>query len=220
MADSGVTTLPDQILTAQAQKEVTANAAFDAMSAACFGGRRASVTTALTWGIYGGRVNVGGTYQLVADAAVTLTASATNYVEYDPATYTFSSNTSAFSAGRVPLYTVVTGVSTVTSYTDNRTWDVPGDPLLALNVAGSANVTLNATQDQASIISCTGAITANIQVILGLKNHAPRVAANLTSGAFTVTFIGPSGTGIVVAQGKRAWIYSDGTNVQRITPDT
>lgn len=40
------------------------------------------------------------------------------------------------------------------------------------------------------------------------------------SGAFTTTFKTSAGTGVVVAQGKRAMLVADGTNVVRVTPDT
>lgn len=40
------------------------------------------------------------------------------------------------------------------------------------------------------------------------------------SGAFTTTFKTAAGTGVVVAQRKRAVLVADGTNVVRVTPDT
>jgi len=40
------------------------------------------------------------------------------------------------------------------------------------------------------------------------------------SGAFTTTFKTAAGAGVVVAQGKRAMLVADGTNVVRVTPDT
>jgi hypothetical protein len=42
---------------------------------------------------------------------------------------------------------------------------------------------------------------------------------NGTTGGFGVQFIGATGTGITVAAGKRAIVYSDGTNVVRVTAD-
>jgi hypothetical protein len=43
---------------------------------------------------------------------------------------------------------------------------------------------------------------------------------NNNGGAYVLTLIGPTGTGISVADGARALLYCDGTNVVRITPDT
>jgi len=213
MADS--TTNLDTIATAQSQKEVTANAEDDAESPSCFGGRRASTTTGTTWGYYGGKYIAGGAspaITMLANGTIALTASNTNYVEFDPVAGTVSANTTAFTAGRVPLYTVVTGASTITSYTDQRCWGAPFNPRVTVNVAGSSNVTLTRAQANAQIIECTGTLTGNIQVIVPL-NPDEWTFYNNTSGAFTLTVIGASGTGVVVAQGTRAILYADGTNV-------
>jgi hypothetical protein len=119
MANS--TTNLDTISSSQASKEVTANALFDAGSPTTLFGRRASTTSALTWGFYGGRfTKPDGTRITVANGTVALSASATNYVESDQ-NGVVSKNTAGFSAGAIPLYSIVTGASTVTSYTDERT---------------------------------------------------------------------------------------------------
>lgn len=119
MADS--TTNLDTILTAQSQKEVTANSVDDAESPASFGGRHASACTGLTWGYYGGRYRDGSNVtQLLANGTIALSASATNYVEFNKTTGLVTANTSAFTSGRTPLYIAVVGTATVTSYTDQR----------------------------------------------------------------------------------------------------
>lgn len=117
---SNSTTHLDTISSSQAAKEVTANSLFDAASPAMLYGRRASTTAALTWGYYGGVVSISGTPTQVANGTVSLTASATNYVEADPVDGTVSANATGFTPGRLPLYEVATGASTVTSYTDLR----------------------------------------------------------------------------------------------------
>lgn len=117
---SNSTTLLDTIQTSLAQKEVTANAMFDAASQGMIFGRRASTTTALTWGYYGGRFTKDdGTNVAISNGTLTLTASTTSYVEADKAG-AVTVNTTGFTDGRIPLYTVITGASTVTSYTDHR----------------------------------------------------------------------------------------------------
>jgi hypothetical protein len=221
MAD-GPTSNLDQIATATSQKEVKANETDDAESPASFGGRHGSTCSGLTWGYYGGKYMTGGAspaITMLANGTVVLTASLTNYVEFDPIGGTVNANTTAFTAGRVPLYTVVVGASTITSYTDQRMWGAPVNPRVTVNVAGSANVTLTRAQAQAQIIECTGALTGNIQVVVPL-NPQQWMIFNNTSGAFTLTVIGASGTGIVIATGKRAIIYADSTNVVRVTSDT
>lgn len=125
----------DTISASQASKEVTANAMFDAESHASLYGRRASTTTGLTWGFYGGYLNISGTLTSISNGTVALTASQTNYVEANPATGAVSKNTSAFTAGYIPLYTVVTGAATVTGYTDHRALLLSGQRGQAYGVA-------------------------------------------------------------------------------------
>lgn len=117
---SNSTTNLDLISVSQANKEVTANALLDAASPAMLYGRRAVTTAALTWGYYGGTVSIGGAPTQIGNGTVTLAASTTNYVEADPATGAVSVNQTGFTSGHTPLYTVVTGASTVSSYTDLR----------------------------------------------------------------------------------------------------
>lgn len=118
---SNSTTLLDLVTSGQAQKEATVNAMFDAASPAMLYGRRASTSGGLVWGYYGGAVSISGTPTSIANGTITLTASATNYLQADPATGAVSKNTTGFSAGMTPLYSIVAGAATVTSYTDFRT---------------------------------------------------------------------------------------------------
>jgi hypothetical protein len=107
------------ISVSQSSKEATANALHLAGSPGLLWGIDPSTTTALTWGLLEGVLNVAGTPTQIAATTVALTGSATNYVEATTAGVV-SANTSAFTAGRLRLYTVICGVSTVTSYTDHR----------------------------------------------------------------------------------------------------
>lgn len=118
MANS--TTNLDLLVFSQAAKETTANSLSDAASPATLYGRRASTTSGLTWGYYGGRVVANGTSTSISNGTLSLTANQTNYIEATPSTGAVSTNTSSFTAGRIPLYAVVTGASTVSSYTDYR----------------------------------------------------------------------------------------------------
>lgn len=84
--------------------------------------------------------------------------------------------------------------------------------VLTKNVAGGVNVTLTAAEAGSGTIVLTGAITANISVIV------PAVAAkwvirNSTTGAFTLTVKTAAGTGVAVTQGVATFLYCDGTNV-------
>jgi len=110
----------DQILTAQAQKEVTANAGIDAVSVAGLFGRRASTCVGLSWGYYGGTMLIGGVLTQIPSGTVTLAASATNYIEANPSTGAVTANTTGFTSGRIPLYKAVVGASSVTSWEQFR----------------------------------------------------------------------------------------------------
>lgn len=200
-----------QISSSQAQKEVTANEAFIALGPAGLFGRKYTTTTGLTWGYYGGIILLDGVLTTISDGTVALTASTTNYVEATRAGVV-SKNTTGFTAGQIPLYTVVTGASTITSYNDQRLTAYRMAGRLSKSVAGSSDVTLTAAESRNEILEFTGAITANINVIV------PTVASqwtvfNNTTGAFTLTVKNAAGTGVAVKQGKRALLYDDGTNV-------
>lgn len=207
----------DAIIQAQASKEVTANALFDALSPASIYGRRQSTSSGLTWGYYGGNVLVNGVLTQIANGTLTLTANLTNYIEAEPTTGAVSFNTTAFTAGRTPLYTVVAGASTVSSYTDHRLAvpDVTGRLAKAIS---DANTTLSFAEVRNQIIEITGTLTATRNIVLPLKPRQWTVF-NGTTGGFGLQFIGASGTGITVAAGKRAIVYSDGTNIVRATAD-
>jgi hypothetical protein len=125
---SNSTTLLDTIVPNQASQGVTANAMFDAASPAMLYGRRASTTTGLTWGYYGGYLSVSGTPTAIANGTIALTASNTNYIMAHATTGVVSKSTSAFTSGYIPLYVIVVGTSTVTSYTDRRCFSMPTHP--------------------------------------------------------------------------------------------
>ncbi|MBB2915850.1 hypothetical protein [Cupriavidus alkaliphilus] len=129
---SNSTTLLDTISANQASKEVVVNANFDAASPAMIWGRRASTTNGLTWGYYGGYYNGNA----VANGTVTLTASTTNYIYANAATGAVSVNTTGVPAGTVGLYSVVTGTTTATSYTDLRCYAPAGVSVGPYDVGG------------------------------------------------------------------------------------
>jgi hypothetical protein len=134
-----------------------------------------------------------------------------------------TSYTVGFTGGSIPLYTVVTGASSVTSYTDNRAWVapayLPGNGSVAVTGADvDLTVPVNADKARCAYLTTTGALTANRNVIVP-NNWQGTVFCN-NSGAFTTTFKTAAGSGVVVAQGKRAVLVADGTNVVRVTPDT
>ena len=84
---------------------------------------------------------------------------------------------------------------------------------LAKSGLTGGTVTLTAAEASNVAISLSGALTSNLTIVV--PGTVPRawVFHNGTSGAFTCTVKTASGTGVLVAQGKRGFVYSDGTNV-------
>lgn len=115
-------TLLDQISSNQAYKEVVVNALLDAASPAMLWGRHASACNGLVWGYTGGNYQTGSVANAIANGSLTLTASATNYIYASSSNGAVSVNATGFPAGQIPLYTVVTGATTVTNYTDQRSY--------------------------------------------------------------------------------------------------
>jgi hypothetical protein len=98
-----------------------------------------------------------------------------------------------------------------------RTWQTGR---LSKSVAGGVDVTLTSIEANNTLHNFTGAITADINVIVPLGT-SPRlwIATNNTSGAHTLTVKGSSGAGVVVAAGATALLGQDGTDVfQVVTP--
>jgi len=208
----------DALVQSQASKEITVNAMLDALSPASLYGRRHSQSSGLTWGYYGGNVLVNGVLTQITNATVALTASTTNYIEANPTTGAVSKNTTGFTAGQTPLYTIVTGTATVSNYTDHRIAvpDVTGRLAKAMS---DANTTLSFAEVRNQILEFTGTLTVQRNIVLPLTPRQWTVFNN-TTGGFGLQFIGATGTGIVVAAGKRAIVYADGTNIVRVTADT
>lgn len=83
---------------------------------------------------------------------------------------------------------------------------------LVKNVAGGVDVTLTSAEASNLFIELTGTLTANINVIMpaGVRHN---FVFNNTAGAFVPTAKTAAGTGVAVAQGVRALLECDGTNV-------
>lgn len=221
MSDS--TTLLRQMAVGQTSKEALVNALVDAATPATLFGVDWIATDGLSLVVYGGNALIAGVITTLASRTLALTASVTNYVEFDPSnsgtTSGLSVNSSAFTAGRIPLWTVTCSGSAITSWTDERTWGAPRLPRGVVNMASDANKTLTQAEAAIDILEITStSLGATRDIVLPL---IPRqwVVFNNTTGGQSIRFIGASGTGITVANAKRAILYADGTNIVRVTAD-
>ena len=81
----------------------------------------------------------------------------------------------------------------------------------------SADVTASGNNVVARYLTTTGALTGNRNVIL--PTNWGGVVYNNNTGGFTTTFKTSGGSGIAVAQTKRAYLMGDGTNIVRVSAD-
>ena len=83
---------------------------------------------------------------------------------------------------------------------------------LSKSVAGASDVTLTDAEAANAFHDYNGVLTGNINVNVPAREKL-YVIFNNTTGAFTLTVRPVGGTGFVVDQGKKAILYSDGTNI-------
>ena len=215
MADS-TTNLP-QLSASQNNQEARLNELIDAASVGTYFGRNAATCSGLTWGYLGGKLLVDGVETATANGTLTLTGSTTNYVQLSRAGVV--SVATSRDPLLAPLYTVVTGGATVSSYTDER--DTKAISRLSHGAASialtTANVTLSQAQALCETLTVTGTLTGVRDLIVPLVRR--RWLIRHTGSSFGARVIGATGTGITVAQGTSAFVECDGTNVFRVTAD-
>lgn len=215
MADQ--TTNLDLLLPSQANQELRNNESFDATSLGSYFGRRRATTSGLTWGFYGGKVLVNGVPTTVANGTVTLTGSATNYVQLTQAgTVVVATTRNPLYA---PLYQVVTGAAGVTNYIDERNTEAIQrlNYGIATQAMADANQTITQAQALCETLVTTGALTATRNLVVPLVRRRWVVRNTCTGGSIQV--IGATGTGTTIATVKVAIVECDGTNVLRVTAD-
>ena len=89
----------------------------------------------------------------------------------------------------------------------------------ALNLAGTGDYTASASEYEKPVLEGSGLLTGNRSLILPLIAGAWWWIYNNTTGSYTLTAKGSSGTGIVILQGCAAQVWTDGTNFLRATAD-
>lgn len=96
------------------------------------------------------------------------------------------------------------------------------DGRIVRQLTADANYTAIQLDYQGTIMEFTSSVslTGTRNIVVPITSGYKWTVFNGTTGAQALQFIGATGTGITVANGKRAIIYADGTNIQRVTPDT
>ena len=197
----------------QLQPEVTVNNDLNILDAAAGLALQAfsnnpATTTGLTYGYFGGKIYSNGANIVIAKGTIALTASVTNYVQRTAAGVV-SVNSTGFTAGLIPMATVVTGASAITTITDARpaSSDLRGRQVIAV---AAANITLTDAQVNARILSFQGTLTANVVVTFPTYQQE-WVVSNETTGAFTLQVQTAGGSPITLASGAAVIVYGNGT---------
>ena len=174
---------------------ITVNGLADAASPAMLFGRRQALCSGLNWFYYGGVLLADGVTTTVANnaAALVLTANATNYIESTTAGVV-SKNTTGFTAGSIPLYTVVTGASSVLSYTDQRAYPYGSVAIHAavktfLATPSAANLAAAVTGETgtgALVFATSPTLTTPVINTVAFVGGAWTAAATWTLPAFTL----------------------------------
>ena len=100
-----------------------------------------------------------------------------------------------------------------------------------VDVAGSANVTLtsnnsttntddSSTDDQVhnKVIEFSGALTGNINVFTDAV-EGEYIIFNNTSGSYSLTYAPTGGTGVIIPQGSKSVVYTDGSVMYDVMAD-
>lgn len=91
--------------------------------------------------------------------------------------------------------------------------------LLSKSVTGGVDVVLTDAEAENRVLELSGALSANINVVVPLWPGRVYAIYNGTSGAYTLTVKTPLGTGVPIGSGKRAMVYVDSANVVRLSAD-
>ena len=204
-----------QIAEGQAQPATAANENFAAVAPAGLFGKKATTTTGLTFGYFGGIWPVDGVLTAISDGTVSLTGSTTNYIEASHAGVV-SANTTGFTAGATPLFTVTTTSSAIDTITDYRAWARPAaahGSVLLKTWPSDADYELTAAEARASkLVLSGGSLSATRELVVPVYYDA--FVFNGTSGSQSIRVqadVGsPSGAGITIANGMGAFVFGNG----------
>lgn len=170
------------------------NENFDAASPALLWGRDARSTAGLNWGYVGGRW--GGA--VIANGAVLLVASSTNYVVADLSSGTVSASTTTANwsdqENYVRLYKVVTGSMSITDYEDHRQLYGQGG-----GIASSTPIVIPVacSDETTALTSGSAKVTFRMPIAITLQAVRASLTTAQTSGSVLTVDINAAGTSIL-----------------------
>jgi hypothetical protein len=152
------------------------------------------VTTGTNWFMY---LRNSGTGAIVADAPGTTTINDTSFLSFQPG------ESAIIATDGANFFTIGLGQSATFAF-----------DYTVIAVGGTGNYTLSGSELNRVSYRFTGVKTGN-RVIIVPATVQQYWVDNETTGSYTFTVKTAAGTGVVVADGERAILYSDGTNVLR-----
>jgi hypothetical protein len=186
-------------------------------------GTGTGITQGLTWGVLCDGVNVidgitdfysvaltGVPTAPTAAAATSTTQIATT--AFVTAADNLKANLASPTFTGAPLAPTAAAGTTTTQLATTAFVQAAANGMLTKSVAGGSTVTLTAAEAGNAILKFTGALTANISVVVPTATGTWTVI-NATSGAYTLTVKTSAGTGIAITQGLNWGVICDGTNV-------
>ena len=174
----------------QLQPEVTVNEDLNILDSvigslpAAFG-NNPNTTTGLTYGYYGATLYRSGAPVTIANGTIGMTASATNYVQRT-VQGVVSVNTTGYLTGNIPMATVVTGASAITTITDTRPagYDLTGR--VVVEVGAPTGLVLTTATTGGSIAASTDC-TYRISAVYPWGESAASAEVSVTTGGSTAT---------------------------------
>lgn len=175
----------------QLQPEVTVNDDLNILDAAIGAAASAfgfdqSTSNGLTYGYYGGVLLVNATPTPIAAGTVTLTASATNYVQRSPDGSSVTVNTTGWTPGMVPMAEVVTNTTAITTVTDMRPSNATKAGRLVIGVGAPTGVAV-ATATTGGTIPASTANEYQVTAVYPWGESAPSAPVTVTTGSGTST---------------------------------
>ncbi|MHB1266280.1 MAG: hypothetical protein ACYCY2_01610 [Acidithiobacillus ferriphilus] len=189
-----MTTTPNlglaELVSGQLQPEVTVNADLTILDAvigtlpAAFG-NNPNTTSLLTYGYYGATLYRSGAPVTIANGTIGLTASATNYVQRT-VQGVVSVNTTGYLTGNIPMATVVTSATAITTITDTRPagYDLTGR--VVVEVGAPTGLALATATTGGSIAASTDC-TYRISAVYPWGESAASAEVSVTTGGGTAT---------------------------------
>jgi microcystin-dependent protein len=135
-----------------------------------------------------------------------------------------SVNTTGFTAGAIPLYTIITGTDTATSYTDHRTMGMGGSLGGGGNSTNAVDLIVPVVAEGAGFSAGTATVTFRSPVAMTIdSSKVPRASLSIAGSSTTTIDIKINGTSIYLGTDNNNKLNIDAsekTSVTAVHPGT